>query len=525
MAAGPISNDGSTSVLVRSLQRQLGARLIETHISWVLLAGETAWKIKKPVRLPFLDFSTLAARRRMCDEELRLNRRLAPQLYEAVVPIGGSETAPQLGGSGPAIEFALRMHRFPDGALLSERLAAGALEPSVIDRLAQRLAAFHRDAAHAGPGDGFGTPERIDADMQQVIEGLAAHGTPAAVLARLRSYAAASARALQPTWRARLAQGRVREGHGDLHLANTVVLGDDDVTAYDGIEFDPALRWIDVMADIAFLVMDLSAHGRVDLAARCLDRYLTASGDHEGVATLRYYIVYRALVRAMVATLRPATAGPDYLGFALAQIAAPPPRLALMHGVSGSGKSWLADRLLEAAGAIRLRSDVERKRLHGLAALAGSSSPPAGGIYVAETTRLTYARLHELAALVIAAGWPVIVDATFLRAAERDAFRDLARAQGVPFTIVACRADEGVLQARLAARRAAAADPSEADAAVLALQQRHAEALRADERACTIEVDTSQGADAAAVAAGWLRAGGGAEKPTVPPPPVLPTDR
>lgn len=485
--------------LVRALERQLGARRIETHISWVLLAGETAWKIKKPVRLPFLDFSTLASRRRMCEEELRLNRRLAPSLYEAVVPVTGSPQAPRLGGRGTPIEFALRMRRFPDGALLSERLAAGTLEPALIDRLATRIARFHRDAARADAGGSHGTPERIEGDMRHVLAGLAAHGTPAAVLATLEAYASSAATALQPTWRGRLAGGQVRECHGDLHLANTVVIGD-DVTAFDGIEFDPALRWIDVMADAAFLVMDLMAHGRSDLAARWLDRYLTDTGDHAGVVTLRYYMVYRALVRAMVATLRPSSGGPDYLRLALALASAPATRLLLMHGVSGSGKSWIAERLLEATGAIRLRSDVERKRLHGLAPLDASAAHIAGGIYDAGSTQCTYARLHELAAALLAAGWPVIVDATFLRASERDAFHELARGSGVPFGIVACRADDTVLRARLAARAAGGGDPSEADAAVLARQQLGAEPLRDDERAFVIEVDTSRGTDVSAIA-------------------------
>jgi predicted kinase len=340
-----------------------------------------------------------------------------------------------------------------------------------------------------------------------VIEGLASHGASEAV-APIEKWAQPQATTLRARWLQRQRDGKVREGHGDLHLANTVVL-DDDATAFDCIEFDPALRWIDVQADIAFLVMDLIAHGRPDLAFRFLDRYLADTGDQGGLSVLRYYMVYRALVRAMVTRLRPAppagTIGPDYLATARRLMVPPGARLLITHGVSGSGKSHAAERLLERCGAIRLRSDVERKRLHGLHALQGSASHLGAGIYSAEGSRRTYSRLRELASDALTAGWPVIVDAAFLQRPERDAFRDLARQLSVPFSILHCEAPPTLARARLRERATQANDPSEADAAVLEQQLRSAQPLHEEERVSVIDlpVDASS-SDFDALAARWL---------------------
>lgn len=502
LTATPPDGDGALSTsrqLVRALQRQLDARVIETHISWVLLAGSEAWKIKKPLRLGFVDFGTLQRRRLMCSEELRLNQRLAPSLYLGVVSITGTPQAPVLGGPGEAIEVALHMRRFPDGALLSERLVAQTLDTGLIDCLAARLARFHADAAPVDEREPYGRPEQVDAEMQKVLDGLAMRGAPG--IDGWRDWAREQAHALAPAWAARRAAGQVREGHGDLHLANTVAL-EGMATAFDCIEFNPGLRWIDVQADIAFLLMDLHVRGRADLAFRFLDRYLVDGGDYPGLSVLRYYLAYRALVRAMVALIeRPGQPPvPDYLAAAAHWRAPGRPRLLITHGPSGSGKSHAAARLLEVLGAVRLRSDVERKRLHGLAALADSASVP-GGIYGADSTARTYARLRELAAIALDAGWPVIVDAAFLHADQRAAFEALALQRQLPFTILDCRAPQELLLRRLQARRRQADEASEADASVLQLQRHSAQPLSAHERARAIELDMGRDFDAAACAA------------------------
>ncbi|MES2090995.1 MAG: AAA family ATPase [Pseudomonadota bacterium] len=479
--------------LVEALRVKLKATLVETHISWVLLGAEFAWKIKKPVRLSFLDFGDLAKRQHLCEEELRLNRRLAPTLYLDVLAIRGTPDDPSLEGDGPVIEYALRMKRFAEGALLSERLAAGQLEPAQLDRLAQGLASFHRTADVAPAHSPYGTARAIEETVLQVVDGLSQQGC-AADCAVLHPWLKEQSRQLSDVWRQRKAEGQIREGHGDLHLANAVVLGE-EVTAFDCIEFDPALRTIDVLSDVAFLVMDLLAHERPDLAFRFLNAYLDESGDQAGLPVLRYYLVYRALVRGLVARLSghgKAADQPDYLALARRLTDPPDARLLIMHGVSGSGKSVVAQQLLEHAQAIRLRSDVERKRLFGLQALDDSTGrgPGPSGVYEAEATRRTYARLRELAACVLSAGYRVIVDATFLRAADRADFHRLAKELRVPFTILHCHAPPEILRERVHTRRARGDDASEADLSVLERQLVMCEPLLAPEQVCAITVDT-----------------------------------
>jgi len=509
MTDGTPSGPGpALPTLVQALQRRLRATLLETHISWVLLDGSHAWKIKKPVQLPFLDMRDLVTRGRLCHEELRLNRRLAPSLYLDVVPIHGTADAPSFDGPGPPIEYALRMRQFAAGALLSEQLAAGTLLPVHLDRLAQRLATFQEDAAPAAADSPHGTPATIEREAMRVLDGLAPH-IEAAARGALRDWFAAQVPQLCPVWQRRHDAGRVREGHGDLHLANAVLL-DDEVTAFDCLEFDPALRWIDVYSDIGFLVMDLLAHGRGDLGFRFLNAWLGHSGDHAGISVLRWYLVYRALVRALVAGIRSAQgaapAGPDYVALAQRLASGADARLLITHGLSGSGKSFVAQQWLQQAQAVGLRSDVERKRLFGLRALDASAALVPGGIYGAEATRRTYARLRELAATALAAGYPVIVDAAFLRRAERESFRRLAEELQVPYTILHCQAPDEVLRQRVSARSARRDDASEADLAVLQAQQAWLEVLTPAEQACAIVVDTTVPQAGEVLLARWLAA-------------------
>lgn len=506
-----------SAVLVETLRRQLGAggepvTLIETHISWVLLAGDLAWKIKRPVSLGFLDFGTLDRRRFFCEEELRLNRRHAPQLYLDVLPISGTPEAPQPGGDGEPIEVVLRMRRFPPRALLSERLADGRLQAADIEALARRVALLHQQSPRAAPDSGWGGPERIAGDARAVLQRLQQQG---AAVGDLQAWLETEVVRLAPRWQGRLADGWVRECHGDLHLRNAVVLEDaqpDGVVAFDGLEFDPALRWIDVQSDLAFMTMDLQAHRRDDLAMRWLDAWLTVTGDVAGMALQRFYAVYRALVRAMVGRLHPEVppepAADDYLGLARRLALQPDgPRLLVTHGLSGSGKSWLTQRLLERCGALRLRSDVERKRLHGLAAQERSVGRVPGGIYGPEATGHTYAALQQGARTLLAAGWPVIVDAACLRRAERDAFRALAAEAGVPFTLLDCQAAPEALQQRVRQRQGQGQDPSEADVAVLQRQMQFDEPLAVDEQAGAIVCRTDDPAlDLAGLAARWQAA-------------------
>lgn len=275
--------------LVTTLARTLRAEMIETHTSWVLLTDGTAYKFKKPVRLPFVNYGTLEARRHFCEEELRLNQRLAPSLYLGITRITGSQQAPVIDGPGPVLEYAVHMHRFAPGALFSERLAAGTLRSCDVDRLAALLADFHERAPCAEAASAFANagPRRSAAlAALDGVRSLASEGE----LAELQAWIEAEAAALAPLWTSRKAKGRVRECHGDLHLANVVCV-DGEVLAFDCIEFDPALRWIDVLDDAAFVVMDFVAHKRSDFAFRFLNAWLDRTGDHQGLPALRFAVV------------------------------------------------------------------------------------------------------------------------------------------------------------------------------------------------------------------------------------------
>ena len=512
--------DGGTdlaSALCLALQRVEGASVqhLQTHLSHLLLTPTQAYKLKKPLRLPFADFSTVALRRHFCDEELRLNQRLAPSLYLDVLPVLGSASDPRLGtaqdaaDASQAIDWVLRMRRFPAGSEISALVPAGALQPAQVDAFAERLACFHAAAPQAPEGSDWGSAAQVEQALVAVFDQLhtlleAAGRTR---LAALRAWLAARQPQLAQAWAARRAAGRVRECHGDLHLGNVVCL-DGVLTAFDCLEFSPQLRWTDTLADVGFFTMDLHAHGRSDLAWRFLDAYLAASGDYAGLAVLRPYEVYRALVRAMAARLRAAQGasaqgpdGPDYLACAERLAAPMGARLLITHGLSGSGKSTAAAALLEQ-GAVRLRSDVERKRLYGLAPLADSVALGLD-IYTPEASQRTFAHLAEQARALLRAGYPVIVDAAFLRRTERERFHALARELGLPFAILHCHAQPTSLRRRVQERQAAGTDPSEADVAVLARQQQQAEPLAPEELTLALNLPTDQDWDALVLYRRW----------------------
>lgn len=466
--------------------------LVQTHISWVLLAGDFAYKIKKPVRLPFLDFSTLAQRQICCAAEVRLNRRFAPDLYLGVVGIFNTPQDPQFGGQGAAIEYAVKMRRFDEAGRLDRVCARGELQPAHLSDLADTLVAFHAAAAVAPPASRFGSASEVMAPARDNFHDLLRRLPQADVRARLealRAWTEAQYQQLAPLMAARKLAGRVRECHGDLHLANLVLIGQ-RVRMFDCLEFNEDLRWIDVASEIAFTYVDLLAHGQPGLADWFVDEVLSRSGDYEAAQVLRFYAVYRALVRAKVAAIRmKQTQDNDsealaYIALAERLVAPPPRRLVITHGLSGCGKTIASNALLQSdphATTLRLRSDVERKRLFGLASTARSGSTLDAGIYAADAHVRTYIHLRALAEMLLRAGWSVIVDATFLKRADRDAFRALARDTGVAFSILAPQATPAQLRERILARSALERDASEATLDVLAQQMQVIEPLAADE--------------------------------------------
>lgn len=358
-----------------------GFRVLETHISFVALTGNFAYKFKKPVDLGFLDFSTLEKRRFYCHEELRLNRRLAEDLYLDVVEIYGSPEHPVIEQSGKPIEYAVKMRQFPEECRLDHVAARGELLPAHIDQLAADIADFHNNLPPAKPGSLCGTPARIGDRMLenfQQIESRISAEIDVPVVRQLKNWTLETIRESQEDFEIRYREGFVRECHGDMHLGNMVLL-DKKVTLFDCLEFSKDLRWIDVLSDVAFLLMDLDYRDLSGLGRRFLNRYLEATNDYQGLPVLIPYLAYRAMVRAKVAAISFSQHRSDPVQSAtfmdslirhsrLAEQYAERSRRApiiLMHGLSGSGKSHLAGQLVEAIGGIQIRSDIERKRLLG----------------------------------------------------------------------------------------------------------------------------------------------------------------
>ncbi len=483
-------------------------RLIETHISWVLLTGEFAYKIKKPVDLGFLDFSSLEARKFYCEEELRLNCRTAPEVYLAVVPIG--ERGGRLCfGAEPALEYAVQMRQFPDRDRLDHRLNDGRVSAQDMRQAARMLAGFH---ARLPPCQELEPAAAGRMARQPALNNLEhlhdSHPGEASrrVLAKVERWTREQAEALMPVFAARAAAGHVRECHGDLHLANLVAIAD-GVVPFDGIEFSPELRWIDTASDIAFLVMDLMAHERTDLAYVLLNGWLEETGDYDALEVLRFYLVYRCMVRVKVASIlvEQLHEGADgehafdarrYLALAEALSDAPGrPGLVLMHGVSGTGKTWVSERLLASLPAVRLRSDRERKRLFGVTADEHRPSAPSAGIYSAGASEKTYETLVRHSATGLRAGFHMLVDATFLRRAQRLRFERLADEFGAGWVILDCSAPEATLRARVRQRLEDGADLSDAGLEVLDYQLSNTDELLADERSRAIPVRSDQPVD------------------------------
>ncbi len=482
--------------------------LIETHASWVILTGIYAYKIKKPVNLEFLDFSTLEKRRFCCEEELRLNRRLAPEIYLELAPVFGSPEHPKWTGSGSAIEYAVKMTQFPQEAQLDLALACGNLQPRHIDAFARRIACFHQRIAVAGTDCGFGDPDHIRKPVQENFLQIRKHLPESEIfkeLAELEDWTHAELNALEPVFIRRKSEGFIRECHGDLHLRNLAWINDAPVV-FDCLEFNPNLRWIDVISDAAFLVMDLRDRHQQQLAHRFLNLYLEDTGDYYGLHVLPFYLTYRALVRAKINAIRSSQPGigkklqsdaqrdfHDYLNLAKRHAGPGRPQLIITHGMSASGKSTLTQPILEHLEAIRIRSDVERKRRFGMKPDTDGQALIGEGIYSDEATERTYAKLAEIADQILDAGYPVIVDAAFLKSDQRLQFYRLAAAKHVPFLILACTASPETLRQRISERPKTASD---ADPAVLEHQLRNRQPLSESERLYTLEIDTEAPFDA-----------------------------
>lgn len=469
---------------------------METHISWVVLTDEYAYKIKKPVVLDFLDFGDLEKRHFYCNEELRLNRQWASEIYLDVVAITEDDGQAKLGGEGPVVEYAVKMLRFDQAMRLDCQLTRDELSASDMRDLGCEIATRHMQAPVAKSEF---RQRVLRTTVSQMHDNFAALDgrVNADDLAPLREWTERQLEHLTGMISERFDNGFNRICHGDLHLANLVRL-EDGIRAFDCIEFNEDLRHMDVVCDYAFLVMDLAARDRADLAAHFINRYLVQSGDYAGVVLLDLYFVYRCLVRAKVATIaaqeRDSAAAAKaniaeaerYCRIALRQIGKPAPMLIIMFGLSGSGKSWVSERLMATLPAIRLRSDVERKRMHGLAEHSRSDSDIGGGIYAESSKQAVYAHLLEKSGDILDARHNVILDATYLKAENRAAALSLAEERGYAAVIVDVQAPDQIAQQRLQRREQSSATVSEAGTDILDYQRSVMESLSTTEQQQTI---------------------------------------
>ncbi len=449
----------------------LAVRQHTTHISHVFLAGDRAYKLKRAVRLPYLDFSTVALRRAACEREFGLNRRIAPQLYLEVVPVIRTDGAFRIVGEGEAADWLVVMRRFGEDCLFDAMARRGALSAAIVRALADSVAAFHATAESlATAGGAKAIADIIDGNARAFSDGPLGASQPGLV-ARVQASCRAELETHASLLEDRRRAGKVRRCHGDLHLGN-ICLFEGRPVMFDCLDFSDALMTTDVLYDLAFLVMDL-LHRNLRAEANLLfNRYLDRADEQSGLSAVPLFLAVRAAIRAHITASdqpgpRGAAEAQSYLGLSLRLTEPSPPRLIAIGGFSGSGKSTLAYGLApdigRAPGARVLRSDVIRKRLCGVPPEAKLDA----GAYRGEVTAQVYGTLMEEAAAVLATGYAVVADAVFARPEERAAIAAVAARAGVPFHGLWLQAPAAILEERIAARRD---DASDADAAVLARQ-------------------------------------------------------
>lgn len=469
---------------------------LQTHISLLFFAGDRVYKLKKPVDLGFLDFTTLERRQHFCREEVRLNRRLAPEVYVGVVPVTrtaeGRLAVGGQGGAGQVVEWAVEMLRLPEQRMLSNLLARGEIDNAALNELAQLLSEFHAGCPTGPDVDEHGTADALRANVAQNLEQLEPFVNSTD---RPSSGPGSGLRVLSPAQHAflgqqrarffdthtellerRIREGRIREGHGDLHAGNICFAADGPI-AYDCIEFSRRFRCGDVALDLAFLAMDLDYRGFPAFAGYLVKRYASLCGDSELRELIPTFKSYRAVVRAKVAALTSADPALEtrrreelrleamrYLQLGAAYEL--PPAMILMCGLPASGKSWLAPRLARPLRAAVLHSDVRRKTMAGVKPTTRVKDDYESGLYSPQRKRATYRSLLEDAIEGLQAGHSVIVDATFSRRAYRSEFVDAAARLGLPYYVVHVTSSDEVVRERLVRREREGRSASDADLAV-----------------------------------------------------------
>lgn len=482
-------------------------RLHETHSSWVILAGPYAYKLKKPVNLGFLDFTSIEQRRADCDEELRLNRRFSPQVYLGVVEVIEQDGHYRVGGEAGSGEPAVWMRRLPEDGMLPAKLAGGDVDTRLARRIGRTLAKLH-GRAETGPDiEAYGSPSSVIANWQENFDQMGpfiGRTISPEINDEIRSYVQEFVGQQAALLERRVTEGHVRDGHGDLHAAS-VCIADGQIVLFDSLQFAPRYRCADLASEVAFLAMDFEYHGRGDLAWAFVDSYVRASGDDELPSLLDFYMCYRAYVRGKVRSLRLAQTekapggeqealiaeSRGYFDLAWAHAGGlPRPLMVVTMGLPASGKTTLARALAGRLGLVHLSSDVARKRMAGIPPTRRGSDEFGSGLYDPAMTRNTYAALRRDAARWLRRDRGVVVDATFGNPGERAQLRQLAHRLGVDLHVVLCDADDDTLIARL--KRRATEQGVVSDARIELWPQLRAAFTPPDEQASVLRVDATR---------------------------------
>lgn len=459
---------------IEQIKRDLmapGAELRETHISLVFLAGQTVLKVKKPVDLGFLDFTELATRKRLCEREVELNKRLAPDVYRGVVPIApGADGRLQVGAAATPVEWAVEMRRLADRDCAEQRLQAGELQADDVRRIAERIASFHADCRCDDETSAFGDAAVVEGNVRENFAQARASALTflsPEELGQIERFQLGFLSEHRDRLAERVRQRRVRDGHGDLRLEHCYLGAHGEISVIDCIEFNDRFRYGDTASDIAFLAMDLAWHGRHDLSEALLSAYARAADDFELYGVVDFYESYRAFVRGKVSSMleldrgvalearqRAAVQARRYFLMAEACAREPvyPPAVYAVSGMIASGKSTVAERLAELVHAPVVDADRTRKRLAGVSATTPIHDAAFGGQYSAQATDLVYDEVLRRAEIVLGSKRPVIIDASFRERSKRGAARALALRYGVPFLLIECAVDLETSRARLATR-------------------------------------------------------------------------
>jgi len=487
--------------------RPAAVALVQTHISYVFLAGDDVYKVKKPVRFSFLDFSTLALRHHFCHEEVRLNRRLAPGVYHGVVAICREDQSYRLGREDDpnAVEFAVHMERLPDERILARLLDRNEATLQMIDRIAAHMAEFHRHA-DAGPEvTANGNRDAIRRVLEDNFSGVRPFRDltlPAADDDVIQAFCSTFLDREASLFSQRQANRRIRDCHGDLHAEHIVV--DDRIVIFDCIEFNPRFRYCDVASEIAFLAMDLDHRGHPELSARLITEYARLAEDVDLRQLVPFYQCYRAYVRGKVDSLKSAEPEVEPAERAAARLSARRhfalayrytwayrPCLVVIVGLSGSGKSTVAIALHERTGFAHFNSDVIRKELAGLPPDARAGAQYGVDLYTPERSAQTYQTMLARAEAELAAGRGAIVDATFLHRSNRDSVRDIASTHKMPFLFVECCCPAEIVRQRLDERVRADIGPSDADWQIYLEQRQRYEPFAPEEASDRLVIDTT----------------------------------